>query len=190
MDIAVPQDGMLLSVSAVSGQVVPSGAPLFDVVNLDHIWIRVAVYVGDLSTIDATADARMGNLTGQPGTYTHIAKKAAAPPSANPTTGTVDLYYGLANDHGLRPGQRVGVSVPLASSAESLVVPWSSVVHDIYGGTWVYEATDEREFTRRRVVVRHVVNATAVLAAGPDAGKRIVTAGAAELFGTETGFSK
>jgi RND family efflux transporter MFP subunit len=190
ISIAVPQDGMLHSVSAVTGQSVPSGAPLFDIVDLDDVWIRVAVYVGDLSTIDADADSSIGNLTGQPGTYTLMAKKVAAPPSANPITGTVDLYYGLANNEGLRPGQRVGVSVPLASSAETLAVPWSSIVHDIYGGTWVYEATGEREFTRRRVVVRHVINDTAVLAAGPDAGKRVVIAGAAELFGTETGFSK
>jgi RND family efflux transporter MFP subunit len=188
--LTVPQDGMLHSVSAVAGQTVPSGAPLFDVVNLDDVWVRVAIYVGDLSTIDAAADAGIGNLTGRPGTYTLKAKKVAAPPSANATAGTVDLYYGLANNDGFRPGQRVGVSVPLVSSVETLTVPWSSIVHDIYGGTWVYEATGEREFTRRRVVVRHVVSDTAVLAAGPEAGKHVVTAGAAELFGTETGFSK
>jgi hypothetical protein len=64
------------------------------------------------------------------------------------------------------------------------------VIHDIYGGTWVYEATGEREYVRRRVTVRYVIENTAVLAAGPDAGKKVVVAAAAELFGTETGFSK
>ncbi len=69
-------------------------------------------------------------------------------------------------------------------------MPWSAVIHDIHGGTWVYERTGERTFVRRRVVVRFVTGPTAVLEGGPEVGTRVVTAGAAELFGTETGFSK
>jgi membrane fusion protein, heavy metal efflux system len=40
------------------------------------------------------------------------------------------------------------------------------------------------------VVVRFVRDGLAVLASGPKAGTKVVTAGAAELFGAETGFSK
>jgi hypothetical protein len=54
----------------------------------------------------------------------------------------------------------------------------------------VYEQTAERTYVRRRVAVRHVVEATAVLASGPPPGSAVVVAGAAELFGTETGFTK
>ena len=54
----------------------------------------------------------------------------------------------------------------------------------------VVEKTGERSYTRRRVVVRYVAADTAVLESGPPPGTAVVTAGAAELFGTETGFSK
>jgi hypothetical protein len=40
------------------------------------------------------------------------------------------------------------------------------------------------------VVVQFVSGDLAVLASGPPAGALVVSAGAAELFGTETGFSK
>jgi hypothetical protein len=40
------------------------------------------------------------------------------------------------------------------------------------------------------VVLRYVRDGEAVLASGPKPGTRIVTNGAAELFGAETGFSK
>ena len=43
---------------------------------------------------------------------------------------------------------------------------------------------------RRPVEVRDVVDRVAVLARGPAPGTRIVTAGAAELFGTEFGPGK
>ena len=115
----------------------------------------------------------------------------AAPPSANSAAGTVDLFYDLDNRvTRYSPGQRVGVTVLLRAEPESLTVPWSAVIHDIYGGTWVYEQAGERTFVRRRIVVRYVVDNTAVLAAGPAPGSQVVTAGAAELFGTETGFTK
>ena len=90
----------------------------------------------------------------------------------------------------LRPGQRVGVRVKLKGEETSRVVPWSAVMHDINGGTWVYEQTAPQTFVRRRVEVRYVTGDLAVLASGPAEGARIVTAGAMELFGTEFCFAK
>ena len=81
-------------------------------------------------------------------------------------------------------------TLSLLGDADSLVVPWSSVVHDINGGTWVYEEVAPRKYARRRVQVRYVTDGLASLAAGPPVGSKIVTAGAVELFGTEFGFAK
>jgi multidrug efflux pump subunit AcrA (membrane-fusion protein) len=115
----------------------------------------------------------------------------AAPPSANPLAATVDLFYELPNADGkLSPGQRLGASVPLADAAEGLTVPWSAVVFDIHGGTWVYAESGPRSYVRRRVAVSHTSGADAVLAGGPPAGTRVVAEGAQELFGAETGFVK
>ncbi len=191
LPIVSPEEGVLRNVSALPGQTVPAGAVLFEVMDLARVWVRVPVYVGDLADVDPDADARVGELTAAAGATTRPARPVTAPPSANPLAGTVDLYYELDNK-GTKysPGQRVGVTLALKSEAESLTVPWPAVLHDIYGGTWVYEQTGERAFTRRRVVVRAVNGETAVLATGPAPGTPVVTDGAAELFGTETGFSK
>ncbi len=189
--IESPDNGLLRNVSALPEQNVPTGAALFEVVNLDRVWVRVPVYVGDLSGVDAEADAAVAALNMRPGEPVRLAKSVSAPPSANPAAGTVDLFYELDNRFArYSPGQRVGVNLTLKGEADSLTVPWSAVIHDIHGGTWLYEQTGDRAYTRRRVVVRHVAGETAVLASGPAPGARVVTAGAAELFGTETGFSK
>jgi membrane fusion protein, heavy metal efflux system len=82
------------------------------------------------------------------------------------------------------------VSLPLADPAEGTTVPWSAVVFDIHGGTWVYERTAAHKYARRRVVVSHTAGADAVLAAGPPAGAVVVTAGVQQLFAAETGFVK
>lgn len=186
-----PESGILRNVSALPGQNVPSGGALFEVIDLSEIWVRVPVYVGDLREIAAAENAQIGNLSMQSGDPTWPAIPVQAPPSANPLSATVDLFYSLQNDAAqLTPGQRVGVKLPLSTSGESLTVPWSSVLHDLQGGTWVYEVLGPRTYRRQRVFVRYAVDDTAVLVAGPEPGTNVVSEGAVEIFGAETGFSK
>jgi membrane fusion protein, heavy metal efflux system len=186
-----PDDAMLLAVHAAPGQAVAAGARLFDLARLDPIWIRVAVFAGELGDIDRGASARIVPLGASGASPGVAAQPVVAPPTADAATAAVDLYYAAANAGGsLRPGQRVGVRVPLASPAQSLVVPRAAVLHDAYGGSWVYEARPSHAFVRRRVSVRDLVDGLAVLDQGPPSGTKVVTTGAAELFGTEFGVGK
>ena len=188
--IPAPAGGLLRNLSALPGQSVPAGAPLFAIADLTRVWVRVPVFVGDLPEIDAQAPATVADLTARASPGGLAATPIPAPPSADSAAGTADLYFQIENSAQFRPNQRVGIALPLKTEAESLVVPWSAVIYDIYGGTWVYVETGERSYARQRVVVRHVAGDTAVLASGPPPETKVVVAGAAELFGTETGFSK
>src|SRR6185436_16617531 len=114
-----------------------------------------------------------------------IATPVPVPFSASPIPGTSELYYEVTDEDGtLRSGQKVALAVPLRGEEESLVVPAAAILYDIHGGTWVYENTAPHTFTRRRVELRHIAEAGTVLARGPQPGAKIVTEGAAELFGT------
>lgn len=189
--ITAPRNGMVQKVFVNSGQAVAAGAPLFEVVDLSVLWLRVPVYVGDLRLIDRRQTARVHALNEPPGAPSRPARPINAPPTANPLNDTADLYFELTNGDGsLRPGQKMGVTLSERSSEESLVVPWSAVLHDAVGGTWVYENIAPQQYLRRRVEVRRVVDGRAVLARGPAVGVKVVTAGAAEIFGTEFGTGK
>lgn len=191
VSVGAPRDGIIQKVFATPGQTVTSGTPLFEVVSLATIWIRVPVYVGDLRSIDRTQSARVHMLNEDPGSPSRLARPVSAPPTANPINNTTDLYFELANGDGsLHPGQKMGVTLSERWSEESLVVPWSAVLHDTHGGAWVYENTAPQIYSRRRVEVRRVVDSLAVLARGPAVGSKVVTSGAAELFGTEFGTGK
>lgn len=146
-------------------------------------WVRVAIYSGELSLLDANAEASIQVL----GSALSVnAKPVTGPPTANALTNTVDWYYALPADTKLRAGERVAVEIAtLDSKTESLVAPFNAVLHDIHGGQWVYEQTAEHIYTRRRVQVARLSGSDAVLASGPKVGSKIVTDGAAELFGTE-----
>jgi membrane fusion protein, heavy metal efflux system len=183
--VEAPRDGVLMDVTAAPGSIVMAGAAMGQVVADDVLWVRVPLYAGDLSGVARDAPATVTGLGAGP---SFPASLVDAPPRADAVAATAELAYVLApGTRGLRPGERVTVAVPLVSSEESLVVPWSAVVYDVEGGTWVYRLVKPHVYARTRVEVRHVAGELAVLARGPAAGTEVVAAGAAELFGAEFG---
>lgn len=189
--IEAPRDGIIRMEHAVADEAVAAGAPLFEVMNTSVVWVKVPVYVGEIRDIDVEQPARLSSPEDRLGQAAVVAKPVPAPPTAVALSSSADVYYEVENREGqFRPGQKINANLPLRGEPESLVVPWSAVVVDINGGTWVYEKVAELKYSRRRVQVRYVVDSTAVLERGPPVGANIVTQGAAELFGTEFFVSK
>lgn len=188
--ITAPDAGVVRVVSVGPGQAVAAGAPLFEVVQLDRLWVRVPIYAGDARLVQRSAAVAVHGLGGAHEGPVVRAVPIAAPPTADATASSVDLYYEVRGST-LRPGERVGVTLPMvANEGRALVAPLSAIVRDIQGGAWVYEQVDSLTFARRRVEVTRVVGDRAVLAHGPRVGTRIVSVGVAELFGTEFGTGK
>jgi len=156
-----------------------------------ELWVRVAVPAGDLLELDVKAPVAVTHVNPGVGVTGWSAIPVEAPPSANAASGTVDLFYGMPNpESSVRPGQRLRVTIPLKGSDEAWVVPRTSVLYDIHGGTWVYEGLGSQAYVRRRVQVVRMTETEAVLATGLGAGVKVVKEGAVELFGTEFGVGK
>lgn len=191
ISITAPREGVLQSVHVSAGQTVVAGTELAELVGVSPLWVRVPVYVGLLSQVVPTADVQVSEPGGLASIPARVARAVAAPPAADASAATADLFYEIENrDRLLRPGQRVAVTLQLRSEADARVVAWSALLHDIHGGTWVYENVSPHVFVRRRVQVRRVFGATAEFASGPPPGTKVVITGAAELFGTEFGIGK
>ncbi len=196
LPMQAPIDGLINRLNVSQGQTVAAGAALFEVVNLDTIWIRVPVFVDLLASIEQQQTANLVALSGdrlgqQQSTSPITAHPIAAPPTANAFASSADLYYEVDNrEIRLRPGQRIGVELPLTGASDALTVPDTALIYDVHGGAWVYVDSGDRHYTRARVAVRWVADGQAILESGPPPGSLVVTAGAAELFGTEFGAGK
>ena len=187
--VHAPHDGILRTVSSSVGQTVSVAAPLFEVVDLKTLWVRVPVYPGQRNEFAVKSNALVRNL-GSSAVGVSV-KPVSAPPSADPLSATVDLFYELPNSDGsFRPGERVEVVLPLQGETEALVVPRAAILRDIHGVAWVYVKSAEQTFERHRVEVRFTTHDLAILSQGPEAGTPVVVNGAAELFGTEFGAGK
>ena len=185
--ITAPLDGVVQAMSAASGQTVASSAPLLLIAQVNTLWVRVPVFAGDVDQIDTSQPASVKRLGGSGAPL--LAKRVTAPLQADPTAASVDLYYEIpaAGATTLRPGERVMADVPLRSTVQGLVVPEAALLFDIHGDAWVYEDLGGNAYARRRVQVARHSGDRAVIARGLTVGQKVVTAGAAELFGTEFG---
>jgi multidrug efflux pump subunit AcrA (membrane-fusion protein) len=189
--LSAPFDGVLQFMFVGENQPVAAGEPLFQVVTLDPLWIRVPVYAGELDKLAIDADATSNLIGHSDAEFRQVVKPVPAPPSADPIAATVDLYYELSNrDRVVKPGQRLAVAIPIRGSREAILIPWRGVVHDIHGDSWVYEEVGPYTYARRRISVVRVAGDIAALSAGVTEGAAVVTDGAAELFGIEFGVGK
>ena len=71
------------------------------------------------------------------------------------------------------------------SDSPRKVVPYSSLIYDPKGQTWVYTSPQPRTFVREKVEVDYIEGDVAVLNDGPPADTIVASIGVAELYGTE-----
>ena len=64
-------------------------------------------------------------------------------------------------------------------------MPYAALLYDANGKTWVYSNPAPRVYQRQAVTVSKVEAGVVTASAGPAVGTRIVTVGAAELYGAE-----
>ncbi len=87
--------------------------------------------------------------------------------------------------------ERLGIeTAPVRAAGQRTVVPYSALLYDAAGKTYVYTRPEARVFVRESVTVESVEAELVVLTAGPAPGTAVVSVGAAELYGLEKGIGK
>jgi len=86
-----------------------------------------------------------------------------------------------------KAAERIGVeTVPVSG----MTVPYSAVIYDIEGNTWVYTNPSPLTFVRAPIVIDRIEGDQAFLVEGLETDAPIVTVGVIEIYGAETGVSK
>jgi hypothetical protein len=88
--------------------------------------------------------------------------------------------------------QRIGLEIADVTEqqidgATKLVVPFGSVFYDANGQPWVYTNTEGYSYVRAPLTIERIEGDIAILSAGPPVGTKVVSVGAALLFGAEFG---
>ena len=94
-----------------------------------------------------------------------------------------------------KAAERVSIETATVTEAEAvregssgtLSVPYSAILYDAKGNSFVYTVTGTLSYVRAPITVDYVEGDQAILTDGPSSGTEIVALGAVELYGAETG---
>jgi hypothetical protein len=74
-----------------------------------------------------------------------------------------------------------------AGASAGTVIPYASIFYTATGETWTYTSPEPLTYVREPVVIDRIAGNRVFLTDGPAPGTEVVTQGAAELYGSETG---
>jgi hypothetical protein len=85
-----------------------------------------------------------------------------------------------------RAAQRLDVKTDqVREQGGQRLVPYSSIIYDPNGKTWVYTSTAPRTFARERIEIDRITGDQVILKSGPNPGTVIASRAVAEIYGTE-----
>jgi Cu(I)/Ag(I) efflux system membrane fusion protein len=117
--ILSPKSGHVFKKNVVEGQEVPEGFPMFEVIDLDTVWVQAQVFEHQLGLVHEGQAAR-ATVEAFPG-QSFPGQVEFMQPHLDLATRTVEVRYALENiGHKLRPGMfaTVTMSAPMASIAD------------------------------------------------------------------------
>ena len=87
--------------------------------------------------------------------------------------------------------KRLGIEfADIKGSAERLEAPYNALLYDANGGEWVFTSPAPNVFARTAIKVDAIEGEKVYYTKGPASGTKVVTMGAAELYGIEFGVGK
>jgi hypothetical protein len=120
----------------------------------------------------------------------------------NPAVATVEHLKGpeseaeptritLVDEAAKRLGIETGeVTEEGAKGKTQKALPYSAILYDTEGKVWTYTNPEPLVFVRHLIVIDHIDGDRALLTDGPPTGTKVVTVGAAELYGSEFEFEE
>jgi hypothetical protein len=84
-------------------------------------------------------------------------------------------------------GHKHVITIPAPKPASTVTVPYSSVIYDPSGKTYVFTNIRPLTYVEVPITVDHISGNSVYLKTGPKPGARVVSVGAEELYGVQTG---
>lgn len=86
-----------------------------------------------------------------------------------------------------KAAERLGVQIDevRADMSGRRIVPYTAVLYDLTGGTWVYVHSDPMVFVRQAVTIDTIKGNNVYLSDGPSLGTKVLAAAVPQVFGTE-----
>lgn len=162
------------------------------------VWVRVSLNASDIQAMDPKQPARLLSIDSddsddkeEAGLDADLDERTDDEDDAG-TDSDRPIYFKVKGGGAqLKEGQPALLEVKLQGAGVShRLIPYSALVYDVKGATWVYVRLAPNVFQRQKVTVDYIKGAQAHLLDGPAVGTPVVSQGVAEIYGAETGVGK
>ena len=181
--LRAPIDGILVAMNVATGETVEEGKPLFDVIDLDRVWLIARVFEPDVPRV-GNARTAWFTIEGYDEPFTADetnAKLVTIGRVIDPKTRTVPVIFEVDNRDGrLRIGNFTKVVIATGAPRQALAVPEAALVDDA-GKSVAYVMVEGEAFERRPLRLGIRSNGWVEVLDGVAAGERVVTKGAYEI---------
>lgn len=177
--VTAPISGTIVAVNKTIGEQVNAGEAIFEIINLDTVWIEAPIFESDLPKLEKLSQA-IFTTTASP-TKEHTGKIVNIAAVVDEKTRTATVTFAVANsDKALKVGMQANVRLDASESVDAMLIPKESVL-DHEGKKIVYVLLSGEEFQRREVTLGDSYGDKVAILSGLQAGERVVTQGAYQL---------
>lgn len=177
--ITAPISGTLVAVNKTIGEQVNAGEAIFEIINLDTVWVEAPIFESDLPKLEKLSEA-IFTTTANP-TKEHVGKIVNIGAVVDEKTRTATVTFAVTNsDKALKVGMQANVRLDASESVDAMLIPKESVL-DHEGKKIVYVLLSGEEFQRREVTLGDSYGEKVAILSGLQAGERVVTQGAYQL---------
>jgi len=137
-------------------------------------WVGLVLIAAGVVSLSACSEASSG--------YDYETASHHEPAKLEPIKGT-DIQRVIFDAEG---AERVGLkTAPIGQNGQEKIMPYAALIYGADGNTYTYTAPEPLTFVRQEIKIDHLDGDSVVLSEGPPAGTKVVTVGAAEVYGTE-----
>ena len=181
--LRAPIAGTLVALDVASGEAVEEGKPMFDVIDLDRVWLVAQVFEPDVPRVESSRTAWF-TIEGyeQPFVVDESnAKLVTVGRVVDTKTRTVPVIFDLDNREGrLRIGNFANVVLATGAPRTVLAIPEAAIVEDA-GKSVAYVMVEGEAFERRPLRLGIRSNGFVEVREGVAVGEHVVTKGAYEV---------
>lgn len=177
--ITAPISGTIVAVHKTIGEQVNIGEAIFEIIDLNTVWVEAPVFESDLPKLEKLSQA-IFTTTANP-TKEHIGKIVHIGEVIDEKSRTTSVTFAIANpDRNLKIGMQANVRLDASNTIDAMIIPKEAIL-DHEGKKIVYVLLSGEEFQRREVTLGDEYGDKVAILSGLQAGERVVTQGAYQL---------
>lgn len=179
--ITAPKNGVIGSRSVEAGSIVVPGISVFDLLNINNVYVRISVPENEIRKIQKEQSAKVSIPAVSAEAFNAKVEKIGV--TANLISKTYEVKLAIDNrDLQIKPGMACNINISVGNGGNAISLPYRAVIQDSHNQNYVYKIEQiSKKAKRQHVEVAEFFNNEVKIAEGVSIGDLVVVNGQHKL---------